>query len=165
MSLLQRMERAQQARAAEAAAASGAAAPTPPVETNGTGPDHGVSVATALVAPPAEPTTGETPLVAVGPAPLTGLMKPGPAPVRDDLIREVRIRLQTEVVNAFKTLLDAKEEEVRGKIESLVDRVIAKGGFAVTREERGRASSRRWSTTSPASGRSSRCSPTRPSRR
>jgi pilus assembly protein CpaF len=65
----------------------------------------------------------------------TGL-RPAPTPVRDDMLRQVRTALQTEVVNAFKTLLDVKEEEVRGKIESLVDRVIAKGAFAVTREER-----------------------------
>jgi pilus assembly protein CpaF len=65
-------------------------------------------------------------------------MKPGPAPSREDLIREVRLRLQKEVVNAFKTLLDGKDEDVHKRIEVLVDRVIAEGGFAVTREERTR---------------------------
>ena len=53
-------------------------------------------------------------------------------------MREVRYRLQTEVVGAFKTLLDAKESEVHERIEGLVDRVIAQGGFAVTRDERER---------------------------
>jgi pilus assembly protein CpaF len=142
MSLLQRMERAQQAKAAEAAKASGADTAAPAVETNGTGPGHGPPAATALVAPPAaapiEPTTGKTPLVAVGPAPMSGLMKAGPAPVRDDLIRDVRLHLQREVVNAFQALLDTKDEDVQQKIEPLVDRVIAQNGFAVTREERGR---------------------------
>ena len=138
MSLLQRMERAQQARAAEAAAASGGSAPAAAVETNGTGPGHQASVATAPVAPPAEPTTRDTPLVAVGPAPVSGLMKAGPAPVRDDLIRDVRLHLQKEVVNAFEVLLDTKDEDVQKKIEPMVDRVIAQNGYAVTREERSR---------------------------
>jgi len=53
-------------------------------------------------------------------------------------MREVRYRLQTEVVGAFKTLLDAKESDVHERIEGLVDRVIAQGGFAVTRDERER---------------------------
>ena len=59
-------------------------------------------------------------------------------PHAEDLIRDVRIRLQGEVVGAFKTLLDAKENEVHERIEHLVDRVISQGGFAVTREERER---------------------------
>ena len=138
MSLLQRMERAQQARAAEAAAASGGSAPAAATETNGSGPDHQASVATMPAAPPAEPTTRETPLVPVGPAPVSGLMKAGPAPVRDDLIREVRLHLQKEVVNAFEVLLDTKDEDVQKKIEPMVDRVIAQNGYAVTREERSR---------------------------
>ncbi len=144
MSLLQRMERAQQAKAAEAAAAAGTAAPAgapapaeAPAGSNGNGTAHAFA-ATAAVAPAAEPATHETPLVAVGPAPTGHLMKSGPAPVRDDLIREVRLRLQKEVVVAFQALLDAKDEDVHKKIEALVDRVIAQNGFAVTREERGR---------------------------
>ncbi len=143
MSLLQRMERAQQARAAEAAAAAGtaapAAAPAPApasAGSNGNGTPH-AAVATVSVALPVE-LTQDTPLVAVGPAPTSGLMKPGPAPVRDDLIREVRLRLQKEVVAAFQALLDTKDEDVHKKIEALVDRVIAQNGFAVTREERSR---------------------------
>jgi pilus assembly protein CpaF len=137
MSLLQRMERAQQAKAREAAAAAGGGASAPVTETNGHHPADAASVATAPVASP-KSATPETPLVAVGPAPTSGLMRPAPAPAREDLIREVRLRLQSEVVGAFKTLLDAKEEQVQGKIEGLVDRVISQGGFAVTRDERSR---------------------------
>jgi pilus assembly protein CpaF len=59
-------------------------------------------------------------------------------PVREDLIREVRLRLQTEVVSAFKALLEAKDGDVRATIEPLVDRVVAAGGFAITRAERER---------------------------
>jgi pilus assembly protein CpaF len=137
MSLLQRMERAQQARAREAAAAAGEGAAAPDAHTNGTHTADLTSVATMPEAA-TQPTTPETPLVPVGPAPTSGLMKPGPAPSREDMIREVRLRLQKEVVNAFKTLLDGKDEDVHKRIEALVDRVIAEGGFAVTREERTR---------------------------
>ena len=42
------------------------------------------------------------------------------------------------MVGAFKTLLDAKDNEVHERIEGLVDRLIAQGGFAVTRDERER---------------------------
>jgi pilus assembly protein CpaF len=145
MSLLQRMERAQAARAAEAAKASGvetAAPPAGPAGSNGNGHDHAPPVGTAPIAPPAarpvERTIRGTPLVPVGPAPVSGLMKAGPAPVRDDLIRDVRLRLQKEVVNAFEVLLETKDEDVQKKIEPMVDRLIAQNGFAVTREERSR---------------------------
>jgi pilus assembly protein CpaF len=131
------MERAQQARAKEAAAAAGEGAAAPDADTNGIQTADLASVATMPEATP-QPTTPEAPLVPVGPAPTSGLMKPGPAPSREDLIREVRLRLQKEVVNAFKTLLDGKDEDVHKRIEVLVDRVIAEGGFAVTREERTR---------------------------
>jgi pilus assembly protein CpaF len=60
------------------------------------------------------------------------------APAREDLIHEVRLRLQREVVGAFKVLLDAKDGDVRKAIEPMVDRVVEQGGFAVTREERAR---------------------------
>jgi pilus assembly protein CpaF len=103
------------------------AAPPPPAPGTGLGvrptPTDGTSLMPVPVMAPPAPTT-------------TGHLRAAPTPVRDDMLRQVRTALQTEVVNAFKTLLDVKEEEVRGKIESLVDRVIAKGGFAVTREER-----------------------------
>ena len=143
MSLLQRMERAQAARAAEAAKAAGAQTAAPPAASAGSnGHDNGPPGLTAPIAPPtaqpAQRTTRDTPLVPVGPARVSGLMKAGPAPVRDDLIRDVRLRLQREVVNAFAALLEAKDEDVQKKIEPLVDRVIAQNGFAVTREERSR---------------------------
>jgi pilus assembly protein CpaF len=156
MSLLQRMERAQQAKAAaeaaEAAAAAGLDAPpttTDPTSAASQGPT-GNGPSTTIATPPldgtvpaAPPPTGVTngtngsaPVaIPVGPAPSAGL-RPTRTPVRDDLIREVRLQLQAAVEGAFKTLLDAKEKDVQRTIEELVDRVIAKGGFAVTREER-----------------------------
>jgi pilus assembly protein CpaF len=168
MSLLQRMERAQRAKAeaaaAEAAVAAGLDAPASPADTSApeqgastaqseTGPAGGAAVATS--APPPIPATvtapapvastngtngsgGPAPVaIPVGPAPSAGL-RPTRTPVRDELIREVRLQLQAAVEGAFKALLDAKEKDVQRTIEELVDRVIAKGGFAVTREERDR---------------------------
>jgi pilus assembly protein CpaF len=55
---------------------------------------------------------------------------------RDEVVRELRQRLQGEVVNAFDTLLDPKSTNVHGKIEGIVDRVVRAEGFAVTRQER-----------------------------
>ena len=58
------------------------------------------------------------------------------SPGREDLLREVRIRLQTEIVSAFNDLLDVSPEEVRERIAGIVDGVIARHDFAVTRDER-----------------------------
>ena len=117
MSLLRRVERAQQAAELAQQAAEGQVprqmvpvmAPTPP-------------------SPPTPPR----------PEPR---LHPGPGqrgPTRDELIREIRMKLQGEVISAFDTLLDAKPAEVRQKIEGIVDRTIAAQGFAVTRDERTR---------------------------
>ncbi len=111
MSLLQRVERAQQA--ANAAATTGAAgkggAASPPAES------------TALV-PVVQPEQWVTPRT----------------PAREDLLREIRIILQAEAVQAFDTLVDVPPAEVRTRIEGVFDRVVAKHGFAVTRSERDR---------------------------
>ena len=136
MSLLQRMERAQQAiKASEAAEAAGAGTEAPDTEAPAA-QDTGVAVvATESVSPipmEASPSSSPTPAAVFSPS---GLMQTR-TPVREDLIREVRLRLQVEVVSAFKMLVDAKEADVAKKIEALVDRVIAQNAFAVTREER-----------------------------
>ncbi len=57
---------------------------------------------------------------------------------REAMIREIKLRLQPEVVNSFDTLLDVSDTEVNIKIGGIVDRVIAANGFAVTRDERQR---------------------------
>ena len=63
---------------------------------------------------------------------------PAPAQVagREALIRQVRLRLQTEIVGAFDSLIDAQPNEVRDRISAIVDKVINLHGFAVTRDER-----------------------------
>src|SRR5688572_30706890 len=135
MSLLQRMERAQQAAKAAEAALAGNGVGAPVNDNAGTASSERSTSATITESRPREPSAPvAVPITPAGPSTL----RPGAAPARDDLIREVQLRLQTEVVGAFKTLLDAKEKDVRATVEKLVDRVISQGGFAVTREERGR---------------------------
>jgi pilus assembly protein CpaF len=137
MSLLQRMERAQQVRDSEAAAKASAGTTTvekPAVESpldsapiSPTAPDptpiasESMSLVAVPVAPRARPTTG----------PMHTR-----TPIREDLIREVRNRLQVEVLTAFDTLIDAKEADMRVTVEAIVDRVVGQNGFAVTRDER-----------------------------
>ena len=58
------------------------------------------------------------------------------SPAREELLREIRLRMQAEVVNAFDTLLDVSATDVHTKIEGIVDRVINQHHFAVTRDER-----------------------------
>ena len=57
---------------------------------------------------------------------------------REDLLRQVRLRLQAEIISAFDTILDATPEAIREKISGMVDRVIELHGFAVTGNERQR---------------------------
>ena len=55
---------------------------------------------------------------------------------RESLIRDIKLRLQPEVVGSFDTLLDATAADVSAKIAGIVERVISANGFAVTRDER-----------------------------
>jgi pilus assembly protein CpaF len=69
------------------------------------------------------------------PVPLT----PDRAAKREELLREFRLRLQDEVMLAFDSLLDlANPEELRSKVEVIVERIVLQGGFAVTSAERSR---------------------------
>ena len=55
---------------------------------------------------------------------------------REELLHDIRVRLQGQVINAFNTLLDGTPTDTRSKIEGIVDRLIDKNNFAVTRDER-----------------------------
>ncbi len=118
MSLLRRVERAQQAAelAQQAAAGGTSSRPLVPVMAPAVRPPEGAGQGS--------PT----------PVPVLGAISRSPA--REDLIREIRMKLQAEVVNAFDSLLDIKPAEVRERIEAIVDRTITANGFAVTRDER-----------------------------
>ena len=56
---------------------------------------------------------------------------------REELLHEIRLRLQTEVMVAFDTLLDlANPDELRAKVTAIVERVVTSEGFVVTRDEK-----------------------------
>jgi pilus assembly protein CpaF len=126
MSLLKRVELAQKAaqsaREAAAQAAELAAARAASPDT-----DQAVRLPVPVM----------TPTAPVAPPPLPAQVAVR-TPARDQLFREIRFHLQSEVVNAFDGLIDAKPEDARVTIEAIVDRTVAAHGFAVTREERTR---------------------------
>ncbi len=55
---------------------------------------------------------------------------------REELLREIRLRLQEEVSRASSSLFDAAATDVHARVEALVERVIRANGFAVTGDER-----------------------------
>jgi pilus assembly protein CpaF len=81
-----------------------------------------------------------------GPEEDTPAPKPPPAPpsaeriaARDVLLRDVRVRLQDEVMSAFDTLLDLTDlADLQSRVVAIVDRVIREQGYAVTHDERAR---------------------------
>ena len=90
----------------------------------------------------AAPAAKKTVPVAPPPPPLAPVAIPvssGQRAAREDLLHEVRLRLQDEVMTAFDTLLDLKDpSELRTKVEAMVERVVNTQGYAVTRDERSR---------------------------
>jgi pilus assembly protein CpaF len=76
---------------------------------------------------------------ALVPVPPAIPQSPSQIAAREDLLRQIRVRLQAEVLIAFDTLLDVVDPaDLRGRVEAIVDRIIALNGFAVTRPERTR---------------------------
>jgi pilus assembly protein CpaF len=113
MSLSQRVARAQQA-------ATEAAQTTAKPGGGGTQVPNPPAASTALVP------------IAIAPAP------PPRNVARDEMIHDARVVLQTEVIGAFDTLVDAPPAEIRSRIEALFERVTTKNGIAVNRIERER---------------------------
>ncbi len=75
----------------------------------------------------------------VVPPPPVPVMAPSAATIsaREDLLRQIRLRLQAEVMIAFDSLLDIDDpEQLRIKVDAIVDRVITVHGYAVTHDER-----------------------------
>jgi pilus assembly protein CpaF len=56
--------------------------------------------------------------------------------VRDDLLRDIRLRLRAEASRQSASLAAVEGADLRGRIEPMVDRVIGAAGYAVTRDER-----------------------------
>src|SRR5260221_9361148 len=56
---------------------------------------------------------------------------------REQVLREIRGRVQAQVVGAFDTLLDVTEPaDVRNKVTGIVEQTIVQGSFSLTRDER-----------------------------
>ena len=89
---------------------------------------------TLRTAPPTQAPPG-----AFVPALIEPISEKGSGPrnaVREEMLHDIRVRMQAEVIGAFDTLLDGTAIDTRTKIEGIVDRVIGENGFAVTRDER-----------------------------
>ena len=68
-----------------------------------------------------------------------GLRTPGATPAREELMQNIKLRLQDEVIGGMDTKTDvASPTEVRSRIETIVDRLLAAQGFALSRSERTR---------------------------
>src|SRR5829696_130536 len=77
--------------------------------------------------------------IEVAPPPPIAVFAPSAATLsaREELLRQIRLRLQAEVMIAFDSLLDVTDpDELRIKVDAIVDKVITVHGFAVTHDER-----------------------------
>ncbi len=128
MSLLERQLKAQAAETARQV-------PPTPKEAPGT-----ALTAVTPEAPKMPVTPAEAPPGAFVPALIPAKQDRAPAVprnvVREEMLHDIRVRMQREVINAFDTLLDGTAIDTKTKIEGIVDRVIQANGFAVNRDER-----------------------------
>jgi pilus assembly protein CpaF len=122
MSLLER----QQAReAAEKDKATAAVQRVPTPEADGAGAHAPPGTFVPALIKPAEP--GKP------------VLQPLPrSAAREELLHDIRVRMQTQVISAFDTLLDGTPTDTRTKVEGIVDKVISSNNYAVTRDERNR---------------------------
>jgi pilus assembly protein CpaF len=130
MSLLER-----QLKAAQEAEAAAAGTATRPAESANVSANASANAsANGAAALPDAPPGSNLPAI----IPEAKPVKPsGPRTVaREEMIHDLRIKMQGEVINAFDTLLDGTATDTRTKIEGIVDRVIEANNFAVTRDER-----------------------------
>jgi pilus assembly protein CpaF len=65
-------------------------------------------------------------------------MTPAGGAARIALLRDVREHLQAEVIRTIGSLFDLKPDDVPARVEGIVDRIVERHGFAVTRDERQR---------------------------
>jgi pilus assembly protein CpaF len=89
---------------------------------------------------PAAGTAGAPPAASVAPPPTAPAVTPAAAPLspREELFRQIRHRLQDEVVATFRAETELSDGEIREKVAGIVDRVISGQGVAITRDERNR---------------------------
>jgi len=75
--------------------------------------------------------------VAVGPAVPAAPPEAAQLPGRDAMLTEIRGRVQKEVIDAFESLLDVNDQaEIRARIVAIIDRIIIRHAFSLTRDER-----------------------------
>jgi pilus assembly protein CpaF len=80
----------------------------------------------------------EDPVVVATPAPGVPARTPQ-ATAREGLLRDIRLRLVDQIVSESEALFGATDAaEVHARVGTLVDRIIAANGYAVTRDERAR---------------------------
>jgi len=80
---------------------------------------------------PAVPDAPPVPPPAAPPLPVA------PAPGRGALLAQVRARAQTEIIGAFESLLEVSDPaDVLSRIAAIIDRIIVKHSFSLTRGER-----------------------------
>jgi pilus assembly protein CpaF len=75
-------------------------------------------------------------MVPVGPGPSPASAPRTRTPARDELLREVKGRLMTAVIGSSDLLLDTPANDIRGRVEGIIDGIIVGEHVAVTREER-----------------------------
>ncbi len=160
MSLLRREAQAKERAAGNAPAAPSPAVPTSPppagtpdapsaeIEDTTPRPDTapGAPVAsadaTSAIAPaaPASPAAPATPVAtstATTPAPTSAARLAPTVTGRDQLLLDLRVRLQAEVVGSFDSLLGVTDAaDLRARVTTLVERVIGQAQVGVTRDER-----------------------------
>ena len=84
----------------------------------------------------ATPVTPDTPAAPPAPSAPPARLAPGVAG-REELLRDLRVRLQDEVIGAFDALLDVTDAaDLRNRVAGLVERVIGRSQIGVTRDER-----------------------------
>ena len=133
MSLLERQQKL--AAALEQGLAANGAQPgvAPPDAPGAPGASTSAAAPSGTSAPP------DTILPAVIPERQT--KEPGAAgrtAAREDMLHDIRVRMQGQIIAAFDSLLAGKPTETKTKLERIVDQVIAGNNFAVTRDERDR---------------------------
>ncbi len=109
------------AAAATVAAAGGAAPGAVPVP----GTDPALSSAPATPGPAGPPAAGTA-----------STRMSSRSAAREDVLRDLRFRLRAEASRISASLAAISGQELRARIDAMVDRVVAAGGFAVTRDER-----------------------------
>jgi pilus assembly protein CpaF len=161
MSLLRReaqaKERTGNAPAAPPATTTGATPPAGPVEAGPAAPEAAPRPTVTPEAPsaaiaPTAPVSPVAPVAAAMPAAAAGSTAPGGtgtaagasttrlpsrAPGREQVLLDLRVRLQNEVVGSFDSLLGVTDAAaLRARVTTIVERVVGQAQIGVTRDER-----------------------------